>query len=113
MNASIPVFDKELALQRAGGRQDLAAELFAMLLRDLPDFHQRIVAAHANTAALIEVVHTLNGAATYCGVPALKAAAHNYETALKQGQHRLLDALHEQLLNEIDRVVANAASARF
>jgi len=115
MNATIPVFDRELALQRAGGSQDLAEELFTMLLRDLPDFRQRIEAAKStqNIPALIEVIHRLNGAATYCGVPALKAAAHLSETTLKQGQHHSYEALHKQLLTEIDRVMANEATALF
>jgi two-component system sensor histidine kinase BarA len=113
--SSIPVFDRELALQRAGGSQDLAEELFAMLLRDLPDLRQRIESAYTcnNIPALIEVVHKLNGAATYCGVPALKAAAQLSETALKQGQHETYGALQKQLLSEIDRVMANAGTALF
>ena len=115
MNVSIPVFDRELALQRAGGSQDLAEELFAMLLRDLPDFRQRIESAYAanNIPLLIEVVHKLNGAATYCGVPALKEAAHQSETPLKQGQLDTYPPLQKQLINEIDRVVASAGSAMF
>src|SRR5574339_1230615 len=113
MNVSIPVFDRELALQRAGGSQDLADELFAMLLRDLPGFRQRIDYAYTsnNIPQLIEVIHKLNGAATYCGVPALKEAAHQSETALKQGQHNTYPPLQKQLLNEIDRVMAGAESA--
>lgn len=114
MNASIPVFDRELALQRAGGSRELAEELFAMLLRDLPDFRSRIEAAHADadTPRLIEIIHKLNGAATYCGVPALKAAAHQSETALKQGQHDLYASLHQQLLNEIEQVIAGATGKK-
>jgi len=115
MNATIPVFDRELALQRAGGSQDLAEELFAMLLRDLPDFRNRIEAAYAaeNMPQLIEIVHKLNGAATYCGVPALKAAAHQSETTLKQGQYEAYPALHQQLLGEIDRVLSSASNSLF
>jgi two-component system sensor histidine kinase BarA len=115
MSASTPVFDRELALQRAGGSQDLAEELFSMLLRDLPDIRQRIDSAYVsnNIPLLIEVVHKLNGAATYCGVPALKAAAQLSETALKQGQLNSYDSLHKQLLNEIDRVMASTGTALF
>lgn len=115
MNATIPVFDRELALQRAGGNQDLAEELFAMLLRDLPDFRQRIQAAFASNAipTLIEVVHKLNGAATYCGVPALKETAHHCETALKQGHKDAYTPLLKQLIHEIDRVLENAESPLF
>ncbi len=115
MNATAPVIDRELALQRAGGNKDLAEELFSMLIRDLPNLHKRIAIAYSdhNVAALIEVVHKLNGAATYCGVPALKEAAHRYEAALKQGQSDTYDAMQQQLLNEIDRVIASANRALF
>jgi len=115
MTATAPVFDRELALQRAGGNQDLAEELFAMLVRDLPAFRQRIEAAFNdnNIPGLIEVVHKLNGAATYCGVPALKDAAHHCETALKQHQVDVYDALHKQLIDEIDRVLTSANHAPF
>ncbi len=115
MNASIPVFDKELALQRAGGNQELAKELLGMLLSELPTTRQRIDAAFTSgdTTALLEAIHKLNGAATYCGVPALKASAHHCETTLKQGDHRHYVALHSQLLNEIDRVLSSAASPLF
>ena len=115
MNATIPVFDRDLALQRAGGSRDLAEELFAMLLRDLPGFRQRIEAAYSanNFPQLIEAVHKLNGAATYCGVPALKEAAHQSETALKQGQQDLYARLQQQLLNEIDRVLTGAGNPLF
>ncbi|HEY0635252.1 MAG TPA: Hpt domain-containing protein, partial [Gammaproteobacteria bacterium] len=66
-----------------------------------------------DTTALLETIHKLNGAATYCGVPALKAAAHQCETSLKQADHRLYVTLHGQLLNEIDRVLSGAGTAYF
>lgn len=115
MNATMPVFDRELALQRAGGSQDLAEELFSMLLKDLPDFRKRIETAYStnNVRLLLEIVHKLNGAATYCGVPALKAAAHQSETALKQGQHDTYPQLQKHLIVEIDRVMASAADTLF
>ncbi|HEY0721473.1 MAG TPA: Hpt domain-containing protein [Gammaproteobacteria bacterium] len=115
MNTSIPVFDKELALQRAGGNQELAEELLGMLLRELPATRQRIDAAFTSgdTTMLLEAIHKLNGAATYCGVPALKAAAHQCETTLKQGEHRLYISLHGELLNEIDRVLNGVGNNHF
>lgn len=106
MQMAMPIFDRDLALQRAGGSQDLAQELLGMLLKDLPDFLYRIeTIPPSEVERLLEVVHKLNGAATYCGVPALKSAAHLYETALKQGHTSNFEELHDQLLHEIRRVI--------
>lgn len=115
MNASTPVFDRDLALQRAGGSQDLAKELFSMLVRDLPSFRRELgmECRSDDISALIDLVHKLNGAATYCGVPALKETAHQCETALKQGYADAYTPLLKQLAAEIDRVMASAGNAHF
>lgn len=112
MRMAMPVFDRDLALQRAGGSLDLAQELFAMLVRDLPDFLRQVETTPiGNATTLVEVVHKLNGAATYCGVPALKSAAHLYETALKMGHTSNFEELHFQLLQELRRVIIASRDA--
>lgn len=103
------VFDRELAIEQAGGMADLADELFAMLLKELPDHREALEQAIEDNDGekLLYHTHQLNGAAAYNGVPALKAAANTLETALKNGAESS-EALSAQLLEEIDRVLACA-----
>lgn len=111
MNALIKVIDQELALERAGGNAQLAAELFGMLLQELPQQRSAIEAALASGdyPALRHLVHKLNGSATYCGVPALKAAADSLETSLKRGETAYAASGVATIMEEIDRVLQQAA----
>ncbi|PKM45297.1 MAG: hypothetical protein CVV05_07990 [Gammaproteobacteria bacterium HGW-Gammaproteobacteria-1] len=111
MNAVMKVIDKDLALQRAGGNAQLAAELFTMLLRELPQQRAGIEAALAagDYPALQHLVHKLNGSATYCGVPALKAAADSLESALKRGETGVAVSGVATIVEEIERVLRQAA----
>ncbi len=108
MDSSVNVIDTELALERAGGNPDLARELFGMLQTELPNYATTI-RHHFDSgdfSSLQEAVHKLHGAATYCGVPALKAAALSTETDLKQQKQECYAEGVESLLNEIGRVQA-------
>jgi len=107
MNAVLKVIDKELALQRAGGNAQLAEELFSMLLQELPDHRSKIQNALAaqDFQTLQHHVHKLNGSATYCGVPALKAAADTLETSLKRGETEHVDHGVAIIMDEISRVI--------
>ncbi|GAB4297309.1 MAG: hypothetical protein Kow0096_15260 [Thiohalomonadaceae bacterium] len=111
MNAVLKVIDQELALQRAGGNAQLAAELFGMLLQELPQQRSAIQAAltAGDYPALQHLVHKLNGSATYCGVPALKAAADSLESSLKRGVTAQAAAGVACVVEEIDRVLRQAA----
>ena len=106
MSSVLNSIDTDLALERAGGNQDLARELFQMLQNELPNYHNTI-RQHYDSGdydALLEVVHKLHGSATYCGVPALKEAAASMETNLKQGAEASYAAGLEAVLSEIQRL---------
>jgi len=90
------------SIQLAAGKADLAEELFSMLLEQLyPDMRKiRDFWAENDMDSLLDCVHKLHGATRYCGVPELRAAANQLETALKcpdpdTGAHKdhLLDAM--------------------
>ncbi len=104
------VIDKELALEQAGGSLELADELFAMLLKELPHFHRGIRAAFESRdwETLQRSVHKLNGAAIYCGVPALKSASERLETKLKRGHTDEVGTDVKDLLEEIHQVQEHA-----
>ncbi|MCW8887832.1 MAG: Hpt domain-containing protein, partial [Gammaproteobacteria bacterium] len=81
MNRELDIFDSETAIKQAGGDSGLAEELFSMLVTELPAYHQKIDSQyeHGEYDKLIETVHKLNGATRYTGVPALSAAANQFE----------------------------------
>lgn len=87
MSSALNAIDTNLALERAGGNQELARELYQMLQNELPNYHNTMQQHYdsGDYEALLEVVHKLHGSATYCGVPALKEAAAEMESHLKQG----------------------------
>ncbi len=107
MNAVTQVIDKDLALARAGGNSQLAEELFAMLLKELPEQRTSILEAASahDYQNLKRFIHKLNGSATYCGVPALKEAVDGFETRLKRGEIEDAPERVRVVVEEIDRVL--------
>ncbi len=112
MSEPLPVFDKTVALERAGGSAELANELFGMLHAELPSYATALRAdsAQADYAAVRETAHRIKGSATYCGVPALGHAAEQLEGRLKRGETSAAEGDLELLLTEIDRVLALPAT---
>lgn len=106
MSSALEAINTNLALERAGGNRDLARELYQMLQSELPSYAESIRNHYdsADLSSLLEVVHKLNGAATYCGVPALKDAAASLESNLKKGAEENYAAGVDYVLNEIARL---------
>lgn len=80
-----PVLDKTLAVEKAGGKPDLAKELFAMLLNELPELKNLMnMAYQANDPqGFWDHTHKIYGSTAYCGVPALRNSAKALENAIK------------------------------
>ncbi|MFY8272960.1 two-component sensor histidine kinase BarA [Pseudoalteromonas sp. SSDWG2] len=76
----------ELALQRAGGKEDLANEMLNMLLLSIPETLSLVEEAmEANDhERLLSIIHKFHGACCYTGVPKLKNLAELIETAMKE-----------------------------
>ncbi|MDH5784916.1 MAG: Hpt domain-containing protein [Chromatiales bacterium] len=106
MSSTSHAIDLNLALERAGGNQDLARELYQMLQNELPGYLEKIDTLYqgGDLASLQEVIHKLNGASTYCGVPALKEAASSLESNLKQGVESSYASGVAQVVAEITRL---------
>jgi two-component system sensor histidine kinase BarA len=106
MSSALNAIDTNLALERAGGNQDLARELYQMLQNELPNYRNTIKQHYdsGDYEVLLEVVHKLHGSATYCGVPALKEAAAEMETHLKQRAEGSYAADLASVLGEIQRL---------
>lgn len=107
MGSAQQIIDPELALERAGGNADLARELYQMLQKELPVYQDRIRSLFESSdySALTEIVHKLNGSATYCGVPALKTAADSLESSLKRGESDTFQEGLDEVLHAIQQVM--------
>ena len=107
METNTPIYDKDLSLQLAGGKPDLAEQMLGMLLETLPELcEQANAAAAANDAdALFRNVHKINGSTRYCGVPALGEAADQLELLIKAGSTDIAAAM-QRMNEEADRLIA-------
>ncbi|MAG76121.1 MAG: two-component sensor histidine kinase BarA, partial [Colwelliaceae bacterium] len=84
--------DWQLALSRTGNKVHLAKDMLSGLVKSLPELKQQIedaITCQDNEQAQM-LIHKLNGACCYTGVPALGKVAQQIETQLKQ-QHTLDD----------------------
>lgn len=106
MSSTLNAIDTNLALERAGGNQDLARELYQMLQKELPNYLSTIKQHYdsGDYEALLNVVHKLNGSATYCGVPALKEAASSLEINIKHQTETAYASGMANVLSEIQRL---------
>ena len=89
------VVDWQLATRRAGDNPELAADLHAMLLEELPERIGLLEAALEQDARghLKDPIHRLAGSCRYCGVPGLEAAVEALNTTLKEGERPSDEAL--------------------
>ena len=106
------IFDAVSALEQAGGNEDLARDLFTMLLDELPAQQVSIETAFKlvcadNTAmeSLWEPVHKLHGSTAYLGVPALRQAVKAFEDKIKQEDREQLEESFRLLDSEIKRLM--------
>ena len=96
----------ELALKRAAGRAELAAELHQMLVKSSVEIKQQIEESwlSGNLSELLTHVHKLNGSTRYCGVPELESCAETLEIQLKGGEESLQPG-YRALIAAIDRII--------
>tara|TARA_R110000868_G_scaffold84822_6_gene238941 strand:+ start:11425 stop:11763 length:339 start_codon:yes stop_codon:yes gene_type:complete len=96
------ILDWDLATKVAGNRET-ATEIFHMFKRSLSAEKKNIETAYADSElALQDATHKVHGALSYCGLPRLKHAACQLETALKKGESDKIKALYESLMQEMD-----------
>lgn len=95
------VLDWTLANQRANHNQELAKELFGLLIKELPQHQQELLKAAKNRDldTLKTITHKIHGACCYCGVPALHNDIAKLETALKCEQKEWPSYLKRVLLS--------------
>lgn len=84
----LKTLDWELAYKLAAGKKELAKELFEKLMQTLETSQNKIntVFQQSDWKTMRDLVHYLHGACCYCGVPELKMATQELESALNKQQ---------------------------
>ena len=105
------IIDWPLALKRTGNKVELAKDMLEGLVKSLPETKQYI--SDALTSQDIDqvktLIHKLNGACCYTGVPSLGKITHHIETQLKLDNS--LDDLEPEFFEffeHLDNVMAQA-----
>lgn len=103
------IFDKQQALEQAGGDPALAKDLLGMLFSELPDLLAQLRQAHQERdfKAMWDHAHKIHGSTAYCGVPALKADAQALETLIKEKDETVLPTGIDRVAGQIDSLVQN------
>jgi two-component system, sensor histidine kinase and response regulator len=101
------VFDREQALKRAGGSEDLLADLAGLLCEEGPELMRQIRGAidAADGPELRRAAHTLKGAVAVFAAEAARAAAFAMETIGREERFAETEAAWGELEREIDRLL--------
>ena len=80
------IFDSSLSMERANYRSELADEFLQLFLQSLPADEEKLVSTFRenNFIEFCKVVHKINGAVRYCGLPRLERAINMLEGTAKQ-----------------------------
>ena len=105
--ASLPIIDWDLSLKLAGNQRALAEDMLNLLTRDLPTDLERIKLHHnqKDDKKLLQEIHKLHGAVSYCGLPRLKYILAQLESELKNHIMVNLPSLLNQLDTEVIRLL--------
>ncbi|MGD8783009.1 MAG: Hpt domain-containing protein [Thioalkalispiraceae bacterium] len=107
------VIDYQLALEQSEGSEELAKELFSMLLTELPGLQQKLNLAvkENDLQACWDHAHKIYGSTSYCGVPALREAAQIMEEAVKDADLGKVEENFTALSAEIERLLEQGQPA--
>lgn len=103
--------DWQLALQRAGGKEELALEMLNMLLLSVPETLRLLNEAieKEDCEHVLSIVHKFHGACCYTGVPKLKSLAETLETALKSDcDLNYIEPELFELVDELNNLLSDA-----
>lgn len=108
----LPSFDWQLALKRANQNSQAANEMLADFIELLPACVETLkyMWAQRDYNGLKQEIHKLHGACCYTGVPRLQNLADELESALKLGQHFLVEEHLPALINEAEQMIAGGTS---
>jgi len=104
----LAIFDRNEAIELAGGNETLADELFPMLVKDLEKLKEGLIfALEKNDLDTLKVhIHKLHGGTKYCGVPELRNAAANFEHIIDEKQTNNLTDDLTKVISAINNLLA-------
>jgi len=107
VNSMNNIFDKELSIQLAGGNEQLANELFPMLMSELPSHRENLLIAKQENdmRELKKHIHKLHGGTKYCGVPTLLKYSAEFENIIDLNELDKLDKGLENVISSIDELL--------
>jgi HPt (histidine-containing phosphotransfer) domain-containing protein len=100
-----PAIDWDLGLKLAGNKPQLAKDILAVLMETLADDLQDIVKSKNDPNIVLQKVHKMHGAISYCGLPRLKKLLAEFEQALKNEHLGHLEAYLEAMSAEVQLVL--------
>ena len=100
--------DIRLAMEQAAGNEQLAKELFQMLLAELPELLGKLKTAIVanDRQAMWDHAHKIHGSTAYCGVPALRGVIAEMEILIKAGDNENIENQLHRVDTEIQRLLA-------
>ena len=109
----LPSVDWQLALKRANQNQATATEMLDGFIALLPETIATLSTLwqKQDYNELKSEVHKLHGACCYTGLPRMQHLAHETESALKLGQHKLVDEHLPALIAEAEKVLREGKSS--
>ncbi|GHC20789.1 ATP-binding protein [Aidingimonas halophila] len=102
----LAIVDHELGMRLAGGDKRLADRLFEQLIEEIDDSEPALENAWQadDKERLLDIIHRLNGACRYCGVPRLALLAETLETRLRVNSATDIDDLLAALRQAMDEL---------
>jgi HPt (histidine-containing phosphotransfer) domain-containing protein len=103
---TVPI-DWKRCLQTVNDNEDLANELLAMFIKELPEFRASFESSVAdyNLLQIRKLSHKLKGLVSYCAVPRIEAMIQYIDEAIKVGSTREVKETVHCLVKEIDSVI--------
>ena len=102
-----PALDKEEALRRFGGNEDLVQEVYSIFAQETPEVMHRLKKAleEDDLQGIYFAAHTIKGSAARIGAEPCRETAAELEQAAKAEKTEDLPALTEKLDSEFNRVL--------
>jgi two-component system, NarL family, sensor histidine kinase BarA len=99
--------DMQKAIDIAGGKEDLAQQLYAIFRSDLPDYYKSIqqYAKSREWDKLREVAHRLHGSTSVCAVISLNEVVEEIEAAAMNKREEDIDRLLSKLDKEVGLIL--------
>ncbi len=103
--ADLPALDPKMGIELSFGNQATWRKILGMMLKDLPDYADKLRLAADDVAQLKLVAHKLSGLTCYCGTLALNTAAKQLEILCVQGDIAQAQAALNTLQQQIQRLL--------